>query len=55
MTQLVSLYIFYRPKKNASRTDITNYDDEKSLKFKPIYGDEYTGYHCYMISVVVFF
>ena len=53
-TQLVSLYYVYKPKKNASITDITN-DDEKAYKYGPTYGDESTGYHCHMISVVVFF
>ena len=53
-TQLVSLYIFYRPKKNASRTDITN-DDEMAYTFAQTCGDESTGYNCHMISVVVFF
>ena len=43
----------YKPKKNASRTDITNYD-EKSYRYVPTYGDESTGYHRHMISVVVF-
>ena len=52
-TQLVSLYFVYRPKKNAPITDITN-DDEKVYTFAPTYGDESTGYHCHMISVVVF-
>ena len=31
-----------------------NYD-EKGYKYVPTYGDESTGYHCNMISVVVFF
>ena len=53
-TQWVSLYSVYRPKKNASRTDIIN-DDEKAYTFAPTYGDESTGYNCHMISVVVFF
>ena len=52
-TQLVYLYYIYKPKKNASRTDITKYD-EKVYTFAPTYGDESTGYHCHMISVVVF-
>ena len=52
-TQLVSLYYIYKPKKNASRTDITNYD-EKAYKYGPAYGDEPTGYRRSMISVVVF-
>ena len=53
MTQLVSLYFVYRPKKNASRTDITNYD-QNAYTFAPTYGDESTAYHRHMISVVVF-
>ena len=47
-------YIFYRPNKNASRTDITN-DGEKAYAFVPTYGDESTASHCHIISVVVFF
>ena len=53
-TQFVKLYYVYRPNKNASKTDITKYD-EKAYKYVPTYGDESTGYHRYMISVVVFF
>ena len=52
-TQLVYLYYFYKPKKNASKTDITKYD-EKAYKYVPTYGDESTGYYRHMISVVVF-
>ena len=37
-TKLVCLYLVYRPKKNASRTDITN-DDKKYYAFAPTYGD----------------
>ena len=48
------LYYVYKPKKNASRTDVTNYD-EKAYKYGPTYGDESTGYHRHMISVVVFY
>ena len=33
---------------------MTNYD-EMDYKYVPTYGDEYTGYHRHMISVVVFF
>ena len=51
---MVYLYYFYKPKKNAPRTDITNYD-EKDYKYVPTYGDQSTVYHCHMISVVVFF
>ena len=36
-TQLVYLHYVYKPKKNASRTDITNYD-EKAFKYVPTYG-----------------
>ena len=52
-TQLVWLYFVYRPKKNASRTDITN-DDQKSYAFAPTYGDVSTAFHHNMISVVLF-
>ena len=38
-TQLVYLYYIYKPKKNASRTDITKYD-EKAYKYVPAYVDE---------------
>ena len=48
------LVVFYIPKKNASRTDITNYD-QIAYTFVPTYGDEFTAYHCHMISVDVFF
>ena len=37
-TQLVYLYDVYKPNKNASRTDIANYD-EIAYKFVPTYGD----------------
>ena len=53
-TQLVSLYYVYKPKKNVSRMDITNYD-EKAYKYVPTYVDESTGHHLHMISGVVFF
>ena len=53
-TQLVYFYYVYKPKKNASRTDIVNYN-EMDYKYVPTCGDECTGYHCHMISVVVFF
>ena len=43
-----------KPKKNASRTDITSYD-ERAYKYVSTYGDESTGYHRRMISAVVFF
>ena len=49
-TQLVYFYYVCKPKENASRTDITNYD-EKAYKYVPSYGDKSTGYHCHMISV----
>ena len=52
-TQLVCLYIFYSPKKNASRTDLTN-NDKKDYAFAPTYGDGYTAFHRRMISVRVF-
>ena len=56
-TQLVLLYHVYKPKTNTSRTKNTTEnmtDDEKAYKFGTLYGDESTGFHCYMISVVVF-
>ena len=40
-------------RKNASRTDMTDYD-KMAYKYGPTYGDEYTGYHRHMVSVVVF-
>ena len=52
--QFVSLYFVYRPKKNASITDITD-DDKQDYTFAPTYGYESTGYHRNMISIVVFF
>ena len=45
---------FCRPKKNASRTDLMN-DYQNSYAFAPTYGDESTGFHCRMISVVLCF
>ena len=51
---MVSLYFVYRPKENASRTDITD-DDQNAYTFAPTYGDKSTAYHGHMISVVVFF
>ena len=51
---MVYLYYVYKPKQNASRTDITNYG-EKAYKYVPTYGDESTIYHCHRISVVLFF
>ena len=33
-TQLVSIYFVYKPKKNASKTDITN-DDQNAYAFVP--------------------
>ena len=53
-TQLVSLYIFYRPKKNASKVDIKN-DVEHSCTFAQTYEYGSTAYHPHMISVDVFF
>ena len=53
-TQLVYLYCVYKPKKNASIRDITDYD-EMAYKYVPTCVDESTGYHCRIISVVVFF
>ena len=47
------LYYVYKPKTNTSRTKNTN-EDEKTYKFGPLYGGEYTGFHFHMISVVVF-
>ena len=43
----------YRPKKNASRTYLTN-DDQKAYAFAPTYGDGSTAFHCHMISVLVY-
>ena len=51
--QLVSLYYFYKPKTNASRTKNMN-DDEQAYKFCPLYEVKSTGFHRHMISVVVF-
>ena len=51
---MVDLYYVYKPKKNASRTDITNYD-EMAYEYVPTYGDKSTVYHHHIISVVVFF
>ena len=51
--QLDLLYYFYKPKTNASRTKNTN-DDEQAYTFCSLYGGESTGFHCHMISVVVF-
>ena len=48
------MHYVYKPNKNASRTDITNYD-ENAYKYGPTYGDESTGYYCHMIPVVVVF
>ena len=53
-TQLVYLYYVYKPKKNKSITDITNYD-EIAYKYVPTFGYESTCYHSHMISVVVCF
>ena len=53
-TQLVCLYFVYRPKKNASRTDITD-DDQKYYALAPTYGDVSTAFQRHMISVVVFY
>ena len=59
-TQFFSLYFVYRPKKNASIMDITNYDQNTytlapTYTFAPTYGDESTAYNSHMISVVVLF
>ena len=51
--QLVCLYFVYRPKKNASITDLMN-DDQKAYAFAPTYGDRSTALHRHMISVVVY-
>ena len=53
-THFFPLYYVYKPKKNASRTDIKN-SDGMDYKYGLTYGDEYTGYHRHMISAVVFF
>ena len=52
--QLVCLYFVYGPKKNASRTYLTNYD-QNAYSFAPTYRDGSTAFHCPMISVVVFY
>ena len=52
--QFIFLYIFYRPKQNASRKDPTN-DDQKVSVFAPTYGDGSTAFNHHMISVVVFY
>ena len=52
-TKLVCLYFVYRPKKNASRTDIT-VDDQKSYAFAPTYGDGSNAFQRHIISFVVF-
>ena len=44
---------FFRPKKNAYITDLTN-DDQKSYAFAPTYGGGSNAFHRHMISVVVF-
>ena len=46
--QLVCLYFTYKPKENASRTDIM-YVDQKDYSFFPTYGDGSTDFHCHMI------
>ena len=48
------LVFFYRLKKNSSRTDIMN-DDQNSYAFAPTYGYGSTYFHRHMISVVLFF
>ena len=53
-TQLFFLYSVYRPKKNASRTNIMNCD-QKAYAFAPTYVDGSTAFHRHMISVVVFY
>ena len=47
------LYYVYKPKTNTSRTKNTN-QDENAYKYGPLYGGESTGFHHFMISVVVF-
>ena len=47
------IYYVYRPKKNASRTDITD-DDQKAYVFASTNEDMFTDFQCHMISVVVF-
>ena len=51
--QLFSFYYIYKPKTNTPRTNITN-EDENAYKHGPLYGDESTGFHRHMISVIVF-
>ena len=50
---MVCLYFVHRPKKNASRMDITN-DDQTYFSFAPTYGDGSTVFNRHMISVIVF-
>ena len=51
--QLVLLYYVHKPKTNTSRTKNTN-EDENAYKYGPLYWGESTGFHCHIISVVVF-
>ena len=50
---VVSLYYVYKPNTDTPITKNTE-DDENAYKFGPKYGDESTGLHRHMISVVVF-
>ena len=50
---LVAFYYVYKPKTDTPKTKNTE-DDENAYKFGPKYGGESTGFHQYMISVVVF-
>ena len=52
--QFFCLYFVYIPKKNESRTDITN-DDQKAHAFAPPYGYGSTAFHRHMISVVMLY
>ena len=51
---MVFLYFVDKPKKNASRTDITD-DEQKYYAFVPTYGDGYTDFKLHTISVIVFY
>ena len=51
---MLCLYLVYRPKEIVSWTNIKDYD-QKAYAFAPTYGDGYTSFQRYMISVVVFY
>ena len=47
------LYYVYKPKTDTSITKNTN-EYVNAYKYGPLYVGESTGFHCHMISVVVF-